>query len=85
MLSHVRSFISSCGSSSSLAPGVFESNPGSQFWLRMMETIKDQYTVERILEQLFIQLATECASDTEAYWIIWILFHRSSENQISVR
>lgn len=64
---------------------VFESNPESQFWLKIMEALTDPYTVERISEQLLRQLATEDASDIEAYWVLWILFHQLLKRQSSVR
>lgn len=83
ILHFIRSFISS--SSSSLAPDLLKSQPGCQFWLKMMETVRDTYAVEKMLEQLLLQLATECVNEVEAYWIIWILFHKLLKNQITVR
>ncbi|XP_022770045.1 telomere length regulation protein TEL2 homolog isoform X2 [Durio zibethinus] len=64
---------------------VFESNTESQFWLKIMESITDPYTVERISEQLLRQLATQHASDIEAYWVLWILFHHLLKRQSSIR
>lgn len=64
---------------------VFESNPNSKFWLKIMETIKDNYAVERISEQLLHQLAATCESDVDAYWVLWLLFHRSLRLRMSVR
>ncbi|XP_031405287.1 telomere length regulation protein TEL2 homolog isoform X2 [Punica granatum] len=83
ILHHIRSLISS--SSSPLVPDVVKLHPGSQFWLKMMETMRDPYAVEKMLEQLLRHLATGCVNDVEAYWIIWILFHKLIKNQISVR
>ncbi|KAF5956216.1 hypothetical protein HYC85_003441 [Camellia sinensis] len=60
-------------------------NPGSQFWLKLMEAIKDPYAVERLSEQLLHQLAAERVTDVEAYWILWILFHQIYEHQTPFR
>ncbi|XP_022923797.1 telomere length regulation protein TEL2 homolog [Cucurbita moschata] len=64
---------------------VFESSPNFQFWLKIMETIKDNYAVEKISEQLLHQLAAKCESDVDAYWVLWLLFHRSLRSRMSVR
>ncbi|XP_059657297.1 uncharacterized protein LOC132303870 [Cornus florida] len=83
ILNHVRSVLSS---NNDVSVGeFFESKSGSRFWLKMIEAIKDPYAVERISEQLLHKLAAQHASDVEAYWILWILFHRLYESQISVR
>ncbi|OMP04827.1 hypothetical protein COLO4_09267 [Corchorus olitorius] len=83
VLRHVRSCLSS--NTDKVETDVFESNSESQFWLKIMEAITDPYTVERISEQLLRQLETEHASDIEAYWILWILFHLLLKHQSSVR
>ncbi|KAA8542173.1 hypothetical protein F0562_023325 [Nyssa sinensis] len=83
ILRHARS---SLLSNTDLTVGeVFKSKPGSRFWLKIIEAIKDAYALERISEQLLHQLAAEHASDVEAYWILWILFHQIYERQTSVR
>ncbi|KAF5732191.1 telomere length regulation protein TEL2 [Tripterygium wilfordii] len=82
VLGHVQSILSSATDS---VESTFESKPGSQIWMKIMEVIKDPYVVERMTEQLLLQLAIKCASNTEAYWILWILFHRTIKNQASVR
>ncbi|THG22716.1 hypothetical protein TEA_018484 [Camellia sinensis var. sinensis] len=64
---------------------VFETNPGSQIWLKLVEAIKDPYAVERLSEQLLHQLAAERVTDVEAYWILWILFHQIFEHQTPFR
>ncbi|GMQ01130.1 hypothetical protein CsSME_00047882 [Camellia sinensis var. sinensis] len=64
---------------------VFETNPGSQIWLKLVEAIKDPYAVERLSEQLLHQLAAERVTDVEAYWILWILFHQIYEHQTPFR
>ncbi|KAL3748065.1 hypothetical protein ACJRO7_009310 [Eucalyptus globulus] len=83
ILSHVRGLLLSNGTT--IGADVFESDPGSQFWIRMMENIKDSYAVERTSEEFLRGLATERINDTEAYWVIWILFHNLFYNQNSVR
>ncbi|KAK4568904.1 hypothetical protein RGQ29_004357 [Quercus rubra] len=83
VLRHVQSFLSSNIDSS--VADVFESDPGSRFWLKMIEAIKDPYAVERLSEQLLHYLAIEHASDVEAYWFFWLLFHQTFKNQTSVR
>ncbi|XP_062029874.1 uncharacterized protein LOC133745771 [Rosa rugosa] len=83
ILRHVRSLSSS--TMDSLGSDVLESDPGSQFWLNLIQAIKDSYAVERMSEQLLHQLATEQVGDIEAYWILWLLFHRVFKSQISAR
>lgn len=83
VLGHVRSLLSS--NIEPLVSDVFESNPESQFWLNVIQAMSDSYAVERMSEQLLHQLASERVSDVEAYWILWLLFHRVSQYQISVR
>ncbi|KAL2465452.1 embryo defective [Abeliophyllum distichum] len=83
ILGHVRSLVSS---TTNLAINeTIESRPGFRFWLKIMEAIKDPYSVERIAEQVLHQLAAQNASDVEGYWILWILFHRTYKCQISTR
>ncbi|GMQ09860.1 hypothetical protein CsSME_00053096 [Camellia sinensis var. sinensis] len=83
ILRHVRSILLS--NADVVVRKVFETNPGSQFWLKLMEAIKDRYAVERLSEQLLHQLAAERVTDVEAYWILWILFHRIYEHQTPFR
>uniref|UniRef100_A0A6N2KCV9 TELO2 ARM repeat domain-containing protein n=1 Tax=Salix viminalis TaxID=40686 RepID=A0A6N2KCV9_SALVM len=83
VLGHIRSFLSS--SIDSVMADLLESDSGSQFWLKIMGAIKDPYAVERISEQLLRQLSIEHTTDTEAYWILWILFNRIFNNQPAVR
>ncbi|KAM1739702.1 hypothetical protein ACFX11_015379 [Malus domestica] len=83
ILGHVRSLLSS--NIEPVVSDVFESNPESQFWLNVIQAMSDSYAVERMSEQLLHQLASERVSDVEAYWILWLLFHRVSQYQISVR
>ncbi|KAL7161768.1 hypothetical protein ACSBR2_042276 [Camellia fascicularis] len=83
ILRHVRSILLS--NADVVVRKVFETNPGSQFWLKLMEVIKDPYAVERLSEQLLHQLAAERVTDVEAYWILWILFHQIYEHQTPFR
>lgn len=59
--------------------------PVSFFWSNIIGAVKDPYTVKRISEQILRHLATQDISDIEAYWILWLLFHQSYENQASIR
>ncbi|KAK9673020.1 hypothetical protein RND81_12G140500 [Saponaria officinalis] len=83
ILRRVRSFLSS-HTDTTLEDG-FMLDSSFKFWFLMMEIIKDAYAVERMAEQILHQLLAECANDVEAYWVLWILFHRSFKLQTSVR
>ncbi|CAK9172583.1 unnamed protein product [Ilex paraguariensis] len=83
ILQQVRNFL--LPTSDRAVSEAFESRPGLRFWLNMLVAIKDPYAIERMSEQLLHQLATLNASDVEAYWILWILFHRVCEHQTSIR
>lgn len=83
ILAHIRSFLQS--NTDVIDADVFETNPGFLFWSKMMEAIKDPYAVERMSERILHYLATEQASDTEAYWTLWMLFHQIFYRQKSVR
>ncbi|KAJ0048574.1 hypothetical protein Pint_15630 [Pistacia integerrima] len=83
VLRHVQNVLFS---NSDVAPkDIFESNPESIIWSKMMEAIKDPYAVERMSEQLLHQLAIDNVTDSEAYWINWLLFHRLFHHQTSIR
>ncbi|KAI9100209.1 hypothetical protein K1719_024427 [Acacia pycnantha] len=82
VLSHVQSCLLS---NESLTEELLDLNPYSIFWLRMMEAIRDPYTVERISEQVLHQLASQHANDILAYWVLWLLFHHTFKHQASVR
>ncbi|KAK9673041.1 hypothetical protein RND81_12G142200, partial [Saponaria officinalis] len=83
ILKRVRSFLSS-HTDTDLKDGLMLDS-SFKFWFLMMEIIKDAYAVERMAEQILHQLVAECANDVEAYWVLWILFHRSFKLQTSVR
>ncbi|KAK4779162.1 hypothetical protein SAY86_006690 [Trapa natans] len=82
MLNYARSFLST---SLPLVPDILKSHPGYFFWSNLMGTVKDIYAVEKMLEHLLLQLASEGVNELEAYCIIWILFHKLLKNQISIR
>ncbi|KAM3287033.1 telomere length regulation protein TEL2 [Capsicum chacoense] len=63
----------------------FQSTPGLRFWLKMMESINDSYSLERMTEQLLKQLAARNTGDIAAHWILWILFHQVYQKQASIR
>ncbi|KAK9673039.1 hypothetical protein RND81_12G142000 [Saponaria officinalis] len=83
ILKRVRSFLSSHTDTN--LKDSFMLDFSFKFWFLMMEIIKDAYAVERMAEQILHQLVAECANDIEAYWVLWILFHRSFKLQTSVR
>ncbi|RDX87738.1 Telomere length regulation protein TEL2-like protein, partial [Mucuna pruriens] len=78
--------VNSCLSSNdSVTKELFESKPDTVFWSRIMEPISDSYTTERISELILHKLATEHANDVQAYWVLWLLFHRIFKLRASVR
>lgn len=83
ILEHVQCFLSS--ESQSIGLSLIESKSVSQFWLTIIEVIKDPYGVERFSEELLRQLATKDVNDTEAYWMLWMLFHRTMKHLTAVR
>lgn len=83
VLKHVRRILLS--TTDPVDVDAFVSDPASQVWFNIMTTISDSYALERISDQLLHQLANEHASDVEAYWTLWILFHQIIEDQVSVR
>lgn len=83
VLCQVRNFLS--GTANVTVNETFEFKPGFRFWSKLIEEIKDSYAMERMSEQLLHQLAAQNTSDIEAYWILWILFHRSYEKQPLIR
>lgn len=50
-----------------------------------MEAIRDPYTLERMSEQILHQLATLHPNDIQAYWVLWLLFHRNFKLHTSIR
>ncbi|XP_010696186.2 uncharacterized protein LOC104908733 isoform X1 [Beta vulgaris subsp. vulgaris] len=80
---HVQNFLMS--HKGTITENSFKSDPSFQFWFLMIEIIKDTYVVEKMTEEILHQLVVKCANDTEAYWILWILFHRSFQHQTTVR
>ncbi|KAK9117429.1 hypothetical protein Sjap_016376 [Stephania japonica] len=87
MIPRILDFVRSCLSAGTdhFNLDLISSKPSFVFWTRMIEAIKDPYAVERLAEYFLRQLAAANASDLEAYWILWILFHQTFKHQISVR
>ncbi|KAG9450118.1 hypothetical protein H6P81_010083 [Aristolochia fimbriata] len=73
ILQHVRCCLSSDDFTGS---EYIVSRSESLFWLSLMAAVRDPYTIERISEGLLWQLAVENVNDTEAYWMLWMLFHQ---------
>ncbi|XP_020880355.1 telomere length regulation protein TEL2 homolog isoform X2 [Arabidopsis lyrata subsp. lyrata] len=80
---HVRRLLNSKMGSTEME--TFQLDPTSQIWSKSMEAVTDPYAVEKMAEQLLHQLYAEHASDVEAFWTIWSLFHRNVIHQASVR
>ncbi|KAK7353925.1 hypothetical protein VNO80_19381 [Phaseolus coccineus] len=87
LIPEVLRLVNGCLSSNndSVTKELLESKPDMVFWSRIMESISDPYTVERISELILQKLATQDASDVQAYWLLWLLFHRIFKLQASVR
>ncbi|WOL06173.1 telomere length regulation protein [Canna indica] len=85
VLDHVHGCLSSSSTIGSISHSILESSPKSQFWLFLMEAMKDQYAVERMTEELLRQLATRNVSDVEVYWTLWLLFHRILKKKVTMR
>ncbi|KAG2327921.1 hypothetical protein Bca52824_010649 [Brassica carinata] len=83
VLAHVRRLLNS--KKGSVEIETFQLDPTSQIWSKTMEAVTDPYAVEKMAEQLLHQLYAEHASDVEAFWTIWTLFHRNIKHQASVR
>ncbi|KAK6920581.1 Telomere length regulation protein, conserved domain [Dillenia turbinata] len=83
ILEHVQKLLTS--NSFPVATDCFESEPASGFWMKLMEVINDHYSLEKISEQLLRQLATESATDVEAYCVLWMLFRQLFTGHTSVR
>ncbi|KAH7680909.1 telomere length regulation protein [Dioscorea alata] len=62
-----------------------QSQPETLFWLKIMETIRDQYTVERLSDSLLRQLSRRNTSDREAFLTLWLLFSQLFKHHIGMR
>ncbi|GAB2289416.1 hypothetical protein Dimus_023725 [Dionaea muscipula] len=69
----------------SVSKEAFMREMNSRFWSVIIELIRDPYAVERLTEKTLHQLASEHASDVNAYWVLWTLFHRPFEELSSMR
>ncbi|KAK9108368.1 hypothetical protein Syun_024379 [Stephania yunnanensis] len=87
MIPRILDFVRSCLSAGTdhFNLDLISSKPRFVFWTRMIEAIKDPYAVERLSEYFLRKLAASNATDLEAYWILWVLFHQTIKQQISVR
>ncbi|KAK9119955.1 hypothetical protein Scep_018048 [Stephania cephalantha] len=87
MIPRILDFVRSCLSAGTdhFNLDLISSKPRFVFWTRMIEAIKDPYAVERLSEYFLRKLAASNATDLEAYWILWVLFHQTIKHQISVR
>ncbi|XP_010426342.1 PREDICTED: telomere length regulation protein TEL2 homolog [Camelina sativa] len=83
VLAHVRRLLNS--KMGSVEMETFQLDPTPQIWSKAMEAVTDPYAVEKMAEQVLHQLYAEHASDVEAFWTIWTLFHRNVIHQASVR
>ncbi|CAA7056461.1 unnamed protein product [Microthlaspi erraticum] len=83
VLAHVRRLLNSKNGSVEIE--TFQLDPTPQIWSKTMEAVTDPYAVEKMAEQLLHQLYAKHASDVEAFWTIWTLFHRNVKQQASVR
>ncbi|CAH8340621.1 unnamed protein product [Eruca vesicaria subsp. sativa] len=83
VLAHVRRLLNS--KKGSVEIETFQLDPTPKIWSKTMEAVTDPYAVEKMAEQLLHQLYAEHASDVEAFWTIWTLFHRNMKHQASVR
>lgn len=63
----------------------FGSTAAISFWSKIMQSIKDPYSVERMSEQLLHYLAAQSATDAEAYWVMRVLYHHVYIHQPSIR
>ncbi|WZZ00283.1 hypothetical protein YC2023_072611 [Brassica napus] len=81
VLAHVRRLLISKKGSVEIQS--FQLDPTSHIWSKTMEAVTDPYAVEKMAEQLLHQLYAEHASDVEAFWTIWTLFHRNVKHQAS--
>ncbi|KAL9673225.1 hypothetical protein QQ045_029479 [Rhodiola kirilowii] len=87
MVLHIRKHIERCLCSrpqSDLANSLL-SAPGSLFWSLIVDAMADPYAVEKMSEKLLYELAKEHTPIVETYWILWLLFHRSLENNPSIK
>ena len=83
ILDHIRSCFSS--KFDGRASDQIESRPESLFWFLFLEEMKDLYAVERFSEALLRWLPMQNIEDEEAYWTLWMLFHRTYKVKSSTR
>ncbi|ESQ45708.1 hypothetical protein EUTSA_v10010098mg [Eutrema salsugineum] len=81
VLAHLRRLLNS--EKGSVEIETFQLDPTHQIWSKTVEAVTDPYAVEKMAEQLLHQLYAKHASDVEAFWTIWTLFHRNVKHQAS--
>lgn len=87
LIPRIRNHLHRCVSSDHKAtsPEMIQHVLESQFWFNMVETMRDQHSIERLTEELLRQLASQHISDEEAYWILWTLFNQSFKHLTVMR
>ncbi|CAL5057312.1 unnamed protein product [Urochloa decumbens] len=79
LIPRIRNHLQRCVPSDhkAISPEMIQHVSQSQFWFNMVEVMRDQHSIERLTEELLRQLASQHASDEEAYWILWTFFNQS--------
>jgi telomere length regulation protein len=75
----IRNHLQRCVASDrkTIIPDMVKSVSQSRFWFNVVEALRDQHSIERLTEEMLLQLASQHISDEEAYWILWTLFNQS--------
>ncbi|XP_047079718.1 uncharacterized protein LOC124690372 [Lolium rigidum] len=75
----IRNHLQRCVASDrkTIIPDMVKSVSQSRFWFNVVEALRDQHSIERLTEEMLLQLASQHISDEEAYWIVWTLFNQS--------
>ncbi|CAO2039508.1 unnamed protein product [Urochloa humidicola] len=79
LIPRIRNHLQRCVPSDhkAISPEMIQHVSQSQFWFNMVESMRDQHSIERLTEELLRHLASQHVSDEEAYWILWTLFNQS--------
>ncbi|CAN6273354.1 unnamed protein product [Urochloa humidicola] len=79
LIPRIRNHLQRCVPSdhNAISPEMIQHVSQSQFWFNMVETMRDQHSIERLTEELLRQLASQHVSDETVYWILWTLFNQS--------
>ncbi|XP_051193975.1 uncharacterized protein [Lolium perenne] len=75
----IRNHLQRCVASDrkTIVPDMVKNVSQSRFWFNVVEALRDQHSIERLTEEMLLQLASQHISDEEAYWILWTLFNQS--------